>query len=53
MTLMTVIFQSITKEATDIEVKKAYRKESLLHHPDKVRTEGIRDGSSLTFPVRD
>lgn len=24
-------------EATDVEIKKAYRKMSLIHHPDKVR----------------
>lgn len=28
---------SVARDATDQEIKKAYRKESLLHHPDKVR----------------
>lgn len=27
----------ISREATESEIKKAYRKESLKHHPDKVR----------------
>jgi DnaJ family protein C protein 7 len=26
----------VSREATDAELKKAYRRESLLHHPDKV-----------------
>lgn len=31
----------VHRECTDIEIKKAYRKESLKHHPDKVRNLSI------------
>jgi DnaJ-domain-containing protein 1 len=34
----------VSRECTEIEIKKAYRRESLIHHPDKV--------SSFLFPLR-
>jgi len=32
-------FVGISKDCTEIEIKKGYRRESLKHHPDKVREE--------------
>jgi preprotein translocase subunit Sec63 len=34
--------------ATDADIKKAYRKESLKHHPDKVGFTSYFDDSLLT-----
>jgi hypothetical protein len=34
--------------ATDADIKKAYRKESLKHHPDKVRFTSYFDDPLLT-----
>lgn len=31
----------VAKDCTEIEIKKAYRKESLKHHPDKVSTSQV------------
>ncbi len=30
-------FLGVSRDCTEIEIKKAYRRESLKHHPDKVR----------------
>mmetsp|Transcript_23121 Transcript_23121/g.54664 ORF Transcript_23121/g.54664 Transcript_23121/m.54664 type:complete len:317 (+) Transcript_23121:119-1069(+) len=39
----------ITKDATESEVKKAYRKLALKHHPDKQNTEESRKQASEVF----
>ena len=31
----------IPRDCTEIDIKKAYRRESLKHHPDKVRTQPV------------
>jgi preprotein translocase subunit Sec63 len=32
-------FVGIPRDCAEIEIKKAYRRESLKHHPDKVRPD--------------
>lgn len=39
----------VPKEATDAEVKKAYRKLALKHHPDRQTTDAARDKAQSQF----
>lgn len=34
------LFPGLVRECTEIDIKKAYRRESLKHHPDKVSSLG-------------
>ena len=34
----------VSRDSTEVEIKKAYRRESLKHHPDKVRPEAYSSG---------
>lgn len=36
-------------DATQLEIKKAYRKAALQHHPDKVSDESLREESEVRF----
>lgn len=36
-------------DATQLEIKKAYRKAALQHHPDKVADESLREESEVRF----
>ncbi|MGK3747035.1 MAG: DnaJ-class molecular chaperone [Bacillariaceae sp.] len=39
----------VTKDANQIEIKKAYRKMALKHHPDKQTTEEDRQQATENF----
>lgn len=34
------MFPGLARDCTEIDIKKAYRRESLKHHPDKVGSLG-------------
>ncbi|QLG74559.1 hypothetical protein HG535_0G04420 [Zygotorulaspora mrakii] len=48
---MTSLYEvlEISADATQIEIKRAYRKLALRWHPDKVSDEGVREESELKF----
>lgn len=39
----------VSQDATQTEIKKAYRKLALQHHPDKVTDESLREASEVRF----
>lgn len=39
----------VSQDATQVEIKRAYRKLALQHHPDKVNDESLREESEVRF----